>query len=235
LPPPPPTTTIEDNSLDVVSDVRFSALNMVDFDDAAFAEAFRTEFILTVARVAGVGPHRVQVTSIAAGSVVVSSIVRFPPTGGVDRNVLAQALSSNPQAVFASSSTLSSEYGFVSATVTAAPPPPMNPSPPPVVVGASPSATPADAAAPASSSSLPMIAGGAGGGALLLAAVAFFLYRRRSKRQSDGELPQFSNSKPQQAAAPVFTPAPLFLTPSVRSRPHTQSAQRGPRELSRVA
>ena len=69
-----------------------------------------------------------------------------------------------------------------------------------------------------------MIAGGAGGGALLLAAVAFFMYRRRSKRQSDSELPQFSNSKPQQAAAPVFTPAPLFLTPSVRSRPHTQSA-----------
>jgi hypothetical protein len=70
-----------------------------------------------------------------------------------------------------------------------------------------------------------MIAGGAGGGALLLAAVAFFMCRRRSKRQSDGQLPQFSDkSKPQQAAAPVFTPAPLFLTPSVRSRPHTQSA-----------
>jgi hypothetical protein len=42
-----------------------------------------------------------------------------------------------------------------------------------------------------------MIAGGAGGGALLLTAVALFMYRRRSKRQSDGELPQFSNnSKP---------------------------------------
>jgi hypothetical protein len=69
-----------------------------------------------------------------------------------------------------------------------------------------------------------MIAGGAGGGALLLAAVAFFMYRRRSKRQSDGQLPQFSNIKPQQASAPVFTPAPLFLTPVVRSRPHSQSA-----------
>jgi hypothetical protein len=69
-----------------------------------------------------------------------------------------------------------------------------------------------------------MIAGGAGGGALLLAAVAFFMYRRRSKRQSDGELPQFSDIKPQQAAAPVLAPAPLLMTPSVRSQPHTQSA-----------
>ena len=79
-----------------------------------------------------------------------------------------------------------------------------------------------------------MIAGGAGGGALLLAALAFFMYRRRSKRQSDGELPQFSDIKPQ-AAAPVLAPAPLLMTPSVRTQPHTQSAQHGPRELSRVA
>jgi hypothetical protein len=68
-----------------------------------------------------------------------------------------------------------------------------------------------------------MIAGGAGGGALLLAAVAFFMYRRRSKRQSDGQLPRFSDIKPQ-AAAPVLTPAPLLMTPSVRPRPHTHSA-----------
>ena len=61
-----------------------------------------------------------------------------------------------------------------------------------------------------------MIAGGAGGGALLLAAVAFFMYRRRSKRQSDGELPRFSDIKPQ-AAAPVLAPAPLLMTPSVRT------------------
>ena len=63
-----------------------------------------------------------------------------------------------------------------------------------------------------------MIAGGAGGGALLLAAVAFFMYRRRSKRHSDGELPQFSDIKPQ-AAAPVLAPAPLLMTPSVRTQP----------------
>ena len=60
-----------------------------------------------------------------------------------------------------------------------------------------------------------MIAGGAGGGALLLAAVAFFLCRRRrAKRQSDApELPQFS--KQQQPSE--FTPAPLFMTPTVRT------------------
>ena len=70
-----------------------------------------------------------------------------------------------------------------------------------------------------------MIAGGAGGGALLLAAVAFFMYRRRSKRQvalAPAVLPHFSNRKPAHATAPVLTPAPLFLTPAVRSRPTSQ-------------
>ena len=77
-----------------------------------------------------------------------------------------------------------------------------------------------------------MIAGGAGGGALLLAAVAFFMYRRRSKRQSDGELPRFSDIKPQ-AAAPVLAPAPMFSPPSVRPDLTLKSAVM--REISRIA
>ena len=50
---------------------------------------------------------------------------------------------------------------------------------------------------------------------LLLAGVAFFLFRRRrAKRQSNApKLPQFSKQQP----SPSFTPAPLFMTPVVRT------------------
>jgi hypothetical protein len=148
--------------------------------------------------------------------------VYVPPTATVTPAAFSNLLSSNPAAMFTPAFLIQTGDAVQASGLSTGVAYLTLPSPPPLAASSS-MMPPSDPDPDPASSSLPMIAGGAGGGALLLAAVAFFMYRRRSKRQSDGELPQFSSSKPQQAAAPVFTPAPLFLTPAVRSRPNTHS------------
>jgi hypothetical protein len=139
LPPPPPPPTTEDDSLDVASAVTFAALSLDAFDDATFASLFRVEFVTTLARAAGVEPWRVEVTGVAAGSVVVSSVVRFAPTAVAPRDALEAALASAPATLFVSSATLGSQYGAITATlppplgqrVDGVPPPAQQPPPAP--------------------------------------------------------------------------------------------------------
>ena len=135
-----------------MASITFSALNLAQFDDAAFDAAFRTELSTTIAAAAGVEVWRVSVTSVAAGSVVASLLVQFPLGWEVQRDVFVVSLATNPASVLASSSTLES-YGDATAVVFAPPPPspPPVPSPPPPV----PSPPPVPAPPPPSPPPLP--------------------------------------------------------------------------------
>lgn len=118
--PPPPS--IEDDSLNVASTITFADLTLAAFDNLTFASQFRADFALAMARAAGVETWRVEVTGVAAGSVVVSSVVRFPPTAAALRDALETTLVTTPARLFDSSPTLSA-YGAISATLPPSPPP----------------------------------------------------------------------------------------------------------------
>jgi hypothetical protein len=149
-----------------VASITFSALNLAQFNDAAFDTAFRTELSTTIAAAAGVEVWRVSVTSVAAGSVVASLLVQFPLGWEVQRDVFVVSLATNTASVLASSSTLLT-YGDVQAVVFApppSPPPPRLPSPPPP-------SSPVKQDTASEGMDLALVVGVAGG-ALLMAGVA---------------------------------------------------------------
>lgn len=124
-------------SLDLAADVTFAALDVSQFQDAAFDSEFRAEFVYAVSTAANVPAYRVAITDIAAGSVVVSFVVQFPLGAESTQDAFVDVLATDVQAVFSSSSILGS-YSAVEAVVFAAyappppPPPPPTPSPPPL-------------------------------------------------------------------------------------------------------
>jgi hypothetical protein len=110
----------------VAFDVRFATLDLTDLlDDPTFESSFRTEFIATVAASAGVGTHRVSVAGYSAGSAVVSTVVYFPSSAAADSDAFVNTLNFVPANVFASSATLSSSYGLITASMAAEPPAPV--------------------------------------------------------------------------------------------------------------
>jgi hypothetical protein len=126
-------------SLDLVADVTFSAVDVSQFQDAAFDSEFRAEFVKSVATAAAVPAYRVAITDIAAGSVVVSFVVRFPLGAQSTQDAFVGVLTTDVQAVFSSSSMLGS-YGAVEAVIFAShPPPPPPPFPPPLSPPSTPS------------------------------------------------------------------------------------------------
>ena len=117
-------------SLDLAADVTFTAVDVSQFQDAAFDSEFRAEFVNTVATAAAVPAYRVAITDIAAGSVVVSFVVQFPLGAQSTQDAFVDVLATDVQSVFSFSSMLGS-YGAVEAVIFASHPPPPPPPPPP--------------------------------------------------------------------------------------------------------
>ena len=105
--------------------MRFATLDLTNLDDPTFESSFRTDYIATVAASAGVGAYRVSVSGYSAGSAVVSTIVSFPSTSSAARDAFVQELNLGPANVFATSTSLSSDYGLITATMAAEPPAPV--------------------------------------------------------------------------------------------------------------
>ncbi|KAK3271664.1 hypothetical protein CYMTET_20002 [Cymbomonas tetramitiformis] len=102
LPPQPPLPPLGATiAYTVVSEVAFSDLDMNQFEDGAFSEAFHSQFEAQIAAAAGVDTEAVIVTGIVAASIVITSEVIFP--SGLEVAAVAhfeKALMDDPGGIF---------------------------------------------------------------------------------------------------------------------------------------
>ncbi|KAK3243640.1 hypothetical protein CYMTET_46717 [Cymbomonas tetramitiformis] len=128
-PSPPPGSIPLLHSTITVHNLSFSLL-----DDAGFNATFQVDFARQLADASAgvVGPEDVVITSLASGSVVVSSVVYFPAGSEEAAQVLAASLAADPTAIFSSFLSSSGSYAAYGVTNWPSPPPPPS-SPPPAL------------------------------------------------------------------------------------------------------
>eukprot|EP00241_Pyramimonas_parkeae_P002532 CAMPEP_0114260828 /NCGR_PEP_ID=MMETSP0058-20121206/20727_1 /TAXON_ID=36894 /ORGANISM="Pyramimonas parkeae, CCMP726" /LENGTH=527 /DNA_ID=CAMNT_0001376153 /DNA_START=31 /DNA_END=1611 /DNA_ORIENTATION=- len=102
----------------IVANLRFGGMDLASVDSSTLLE-FRNELRRVVAEAAGLASLRVNVVEIAAGSVVVSFMVRFPENRLHDSERFAFQLASNPADLFVDS--VLRDYGPITSEVYAPP------------------------------------------------------------------------------------------------------------------